>query len=152
MTGVWVISSPFGNMEVVWEDGIQSCAPVGEGQNTTTENCPSSISKILQEMLSLRHPFPMAGIPKHPLFPDLWQVVSEIPTGETRTYGELCRRLGLPSSYVRAVARALGSNRLCILVPCHRVVRKNGTIGGYKWGSELKQKILDYEKELLLGR
>ena len=75
----------------------------------------------------------------------VWQVLTEIPSGETVSYTKLAQSLGQPKA-VRAVARACASNRLAVLVPCHRVIRGSGDLAGYKWGIERKQKILEQEK------
>lgn len=75
----------------------------------------------------------------------VWSALTNIPSGETRTYLEIASEIGQPSS-VRAVANACGKNNIAVLIPCHRVVRKNGEIAGYRWGREKKQQLLDYEK------
>ena len=75
----------------------------------------------------------------------VWSALTNIPSGETKTYSEIASEIGQPSS-VRAVANACGKNNLAVLIPCHRVVRKNGAIAGYRWGREKKQQLLDYEK------
>lgn len=75
----------------------------------------------------------------------VWQVLAEIPRGETRSYGEIAERIGRPRA-ARAVARACAGNRLAVIVPCHRVVRGTGELGGYRWGVERKQRLLTQEK------
>jgi AraC family transcriptional regulator of adaptative response/methylated-DNA-[protein]-cysteine methyltransferase len=75
----------------------------------------------------------------------VWRALQAIPPGETRTYGELAASLGRPGA-ARAVARACASNRVALLVPCHRVVAGDG-VGGYRWGVERKQKLLRRERE-----
>ncbi len=64
----------------------------------------------------------------------VWQVLQKIPAGKTRTYSEVASAIGQPRA-VRAVANACASNRLAVVVPCHRVVRSNGELAGYRWGS-----------------
>lgn len=76
----------------------------------------------------------------------VWQALLEIPAGTSVTYSELAARIGSPQA-VRAVAGACASNRLAVLVPCHRVVRKDGELGGYRWGLERKRRLLAKEKE-----
>lgn len=80
--------------------------------------------------------------------PQLWEVLIAVPRGETITYGELCQRCGLSGGYARAVGHLLGQNKLALLIPCHRVVRSDGTPGEYHWGRDLKRKLLKYEQEL----
>ena len=69
-----------------------------------------------------------------------------IPKGETRTYSEIAAAIGNPSS-VRAVANACGANKMALVIPCHRVIRKNGDLGGYRWGIEIKRKLLQKESD-----
>ncbi|MCW5770835.1 MAG: methylated-DNA--[protein]-cysteine S-methyltransferase [Rhodospirillaceae bacterium] len=74
----------------------------------------------------------------------VWQALTEIPLGETRTYSELAATLGAPRAQ-RAVGRACATNPVSILVPCHRAVREDGGLGGYRWGLTRKQAILKNE-------
>jgi len=76
----------------------------------------------------------------------VWKELQTIPAGETRTYSEVAEALGMPDS-VRAVASACAKNRIAVAVPCHRVLRKSGELAGYYWGLDLKQTLLDLEKE-----
>lgn len=77
----------------------------------------------------------------------VWEALRCIPFGATRTYSELARALGRPSA-TRAVARACATNPTAIVVPCHRVVRKDGSFGGYRWGMRRKEKLLEQERRL----
>jgi AraC family transcriptional regulator of adaptative response/methylated-DNA-[protein]-cysteine methyltransferase len=74
----------------------------------------------------------------------VWQALRAIPRGETLSYSEIARRIRNPRA-VRAVAGACAANPVALLVPCHRAVRKNGSDGGYRWGSERKRALLDLE-------
>jgi AraC family transcriptional regulator of adaptative response/methylated-DNA-[protein]-cysteine methyltransferase len=74
----------------------------------------------------------------------VWQYLQSIPRGETRSYGTVAAALGRPES-ARAVAGACAANRLAVLIPCHRVIRANGDLGGYRWGLERKQRLLASE-------
>lgn len=74
----------------------------------------------------------------------VWREMQKIPYGETLSYGELARRIGLPKS-ARGVGRASGSNRIAIIVPCHRVIGSNGTLTGYGGGLDRKEKLLKLE-------
>lgn len=74
----------------------------------------------------------------------VWQVLRTIPSGSTQTYADIARRLGRPSSS-RAVAGAVAVNPIAVIVPCHRVVRSDGALGGYRWGLARKQKLLARE-------
>jgi O-6-methylguanine DNA methyltransferase len=74
----------------------------------------------------------------------VWQELQAIPFGETRTYGQVARALGQPNA-ARAVAQACAANPTALVVPCHRVVRQDGTPGGYRWGVERKKALLQRE-------
>jgi AraC family transcriptional regulator of adaptative response/methylated-DNA-[protein]-cysteine methyltransferase len=75
----------------------------------------------------------------------VWQALRDIPRGETRSYSQLARELGNPNA-TRAVARACATNRVALVVPCHRVVGASGALTGYRWGVERKKQLLDAER------
>ncbi len=75
----------------------------------------------------------------------VWSALQKIPRGNTLTYGQLARKMGLPDS-ARAVARACATNRVALFVPCHRIVGANGSPTGYRWGVERKIQILQAER------
>lgn len=75
----------------------------------------------------------------------VWDALMRIPRGQTRSYAELAAALGQPRG-ARAVASACAHNRIAILVPCHRVVRGDGSLGGYRWGVPLKQQLIERER------
>lgn len=74
----------------------------------------------------------------------VWQALREIPAGRTASYADIAERIGEPKA-VRAVAQACGANRLAIAIPCHRVVRTDGSLSGYRWGVERKRALLEKE-------
>ena len=74
----------------------------------------------------------------------VWQALREIPAGSTASYAEIAQRIGAPTS-MRAVAQACGANRLAVAIPCHRVVRSDGNLSGYRWGVERKRQLLARE-------
>ena len=76
----------------------------------------------------------------------VWQELKAIPYGETRSYGEIAAALGQPGAQ-RAVGRACASNPVALVVPCHRALRQNGELGGYRWGPAMKTKLLEREAE-----
>ncbi len=76
----------------------------------------------------------------------VWQTIRSIPSGSTATYSEIANRMGEPRA-TRAVARACAGNPTAVIVPCHRVVRKDGSLGGYRWGSDRKAALLRMEGE-----
>jgi len=75
----------------------------------------------------------------------VWQELQRIPRGRTRTYSQVARALGQPKA-VRAVARACATNPVSIVVPCHRVIREDGTLAGYRWGLSRKEQLLAQER------
>jgi AraC family transcriptional regulator of adaptative response/methylated-DNA-[protein]-cysteine methyltransferase len=75
----------------------------------------------------------------------VWEALTRIPTGTTKSYGELAAELGKPGA-ARAIGRACGSNRLALIVPCHRIVREDGSLGGWRWGVERKRALLEREE------
>jgi AraC family transcriptional regulator of adaptative response/methylated-DNA-[protein]-cysteine methyltransferase len=81
----------------------------------------------------------------------VWEELRRIPYGETRSYGEQARRLGLPPEMVRAVGRANGDNRVAIVIPCHRVIGADGKLTGYGGGLWRKRRLLDLERAVTHG-
>lgn len=75
----------------------------------------------------------------------VWQALREVPAGETVSYADIARRIGEPKA-VRAVAQACGANKIAVAIPCHRVVRKDGDLSGYRWGVERKRALLAKEE------
>jgi AraC family transcriptional regulator of adaptative response/methylated-DNA-[protein]-cysteine methyltransferase len=75
----------------------------------------------------------------------VWRQLQTIPYGSTRSYAEIARALGRPGA-ARAVARACAANRVALAIPCHRVIREDGGLGGYRWGRERKRALLEQER------
>jgi AraC family transcriptional regulator, regulatory protein of adaptative response / methylated-DNA-[protein]-cysteine methyltransferase len=76
----------------------------------------------------------------------VWKALQQIPVGSTASYADIAKLIGMPNA-VRAVAKACGANSLAVAIPCHRVIRNDGAISGYRWGAERKQSLLDREAE-----
>lgn len=76
----------------------------------------------------------------------VWQALQTIPVGETVSYADIARRIGAPKA-VRAVAGACAANVLAVAIPCHRVVRNDGALSGYRWGVERKKALLEKEAQ-----
>jgi methylated-DNA-[protein]-cysteine S-methyltransferase len=91
-------------------------------------------------------PFDLHGTPFQQ---EVWKALCDIPYGKTTTYGEVARQIGNPKA-VRAVGGAIGSNPLSIVIPCHRVIGKNGSLTGYSGGLDVKKRLLDLEGISLL--
>jgi len=90
-------------------------------------------------------PVDVAGTPFQE---SVWQALRRIPKGETRTYAQLAAEVGRPGA-VRAAGSANGANHVSLLIPCHRVIRTDGSLGGYAWGLEIKARLLQREGALL---
>jgi AraC family transcriptional regulator of adaptative response/methylated-DNA-[protein]-cysteine methyltransferase len=75
----------------------------------------------------------------------VWEYLQTIPRGETRSYSKVARDLGMPNA-TRAVARACATNPVAVAIPCHRVLRESGEMGGYRWGVDRKEKLLALEQ------
>lgn len=76
----------------------------------------------------------------------VWQVLRDTPAGETITYTEIARRIGQPKAR-RGVGQACGANPLAVVIPCHRVLRTDGSLSGYRWGVERKRALLEKESQ-----
>ena len=77
----------------------------------------------------------------------VWKALLKIPSGKVISYTTLAKYIGKPKA-VRTIATAIGKNPLCWLIPCHRVLRANGELGGYHWGLNVKRKMLTYESKI----
>lgn len=82
---------------------------------------------------------------------EVWEALRRIPYGETRTYRQVAESIGKPSA-VRAVANACAANPVAVVIPCHRVKRSDGRLGGYRWGIQRKQALLEKEEEVTSSR
>ena len=87
-------------------------------------------------------PLDLSGTPFQQL---VWNELRRIPPGETRSYAELAAAVGRPSA-TRATASACAANRIALVIPCHRVIRGDGSPSGFRWGPERKQRLLENEK------
>jgi len=101
------------------------------------------IRKLLPEIFTLRPELPL-DLKGTPFQMSIWRALLEIPAGATRSYTEVAVASGRPRA-VRAAANAVAANPVAWLVPCHRVVRKDGSLGGYHWGTACKRAMLEYE-------
>jgi AraC family transcriptional regulator of adaptative response/methylated-DNA-[protein]-cysteine methyltransferase len=106
------------------------------------EQVASQIKQLLQgSNAPLNIPLDLRGTAFQQM---VWKELRRIPAGETRSYTEVAKTIGRPKS-VRAVANACGSNPVALVVPCHRVVQKNGSLAGYRWGVKRKAALLEKE-------
>jgi AraC family transcriptional regulator of adaptative response/methylated-DNA-[protein]-cysteine methyltransferase len=118
-----------------------SCARDNEGLATIARNVVDFVagrsSEITLPVDFRATPFQLA----------VWQQLCAIPWGETRSYGEIARRLGRPDAS-RAVGAANGANPLALVIPCHRAIGADGSLTGYRWGLECKRRLITHERSL----
>lgn len=106
----------------------------------------SRVAQVIKRLDNAEAPFTLPLDLRGTAFQlQVWQALREIPTGETVSYQELAKKLGKPNA-VRAVASACGANKLAIVIPCHRVVRSDGALSGYRWGMARKAQLLQRER------
>jgi O-6-methylguanine DNA methyltransferase len=116
--------------------------PIAPGTSPLLDRAEGQLSEYLR---SARHTFDLPlESPGSPFQERVWSELRRIPYGETISYRELARRVGVPAAS-RAVGRANGSNRLAVLIPCHRVIASGGGLGGYGGGLEAKRLLLGLE-------
>ncbi|PFG09137.1 methylated-DNA--[protein]-cysteine S-methyltransferase [Marinobacter sp. LV10MA510-1] len=110
--------------------------------------CPSWLGNVKAQLTDGRNAEPLALDLRGTEFQQqVWQALRSIPSGEVISYAELARRAGRPKA-VRAAASACGANPVAVLVPCHRVLRSNGDLGGYNGGVAIKKALLAHEQTL----
>lgn len=135
------------------EHGIRALLP-GKDEAVVSKELRASFPKCTvgpdfepPELVDFAHPLPPAVVIAPvgtPFQLDVWRALSEIPRGETRTYAEIARNLGM-SAGARAVGSACAANAIAVLIPCHRAVRAGGGISGYRWGIRRKMRLLERE-------
>lgn len=134
-----------GDADAALEESLAAEYPAAEV--TRDDAAPSAlVAELVQHLSGLRPHLELPIDVQATAFQwRVWRELQAIPYGETRTYQEIAAALGLPTA-VRAVARACATNPISVVVPCHRVVRTDGGLGGYRWGLARKQQLLDQER------
>ncbi|MDZ4261104.1 MAG: methylated-DNA--[protein]-cysteine S-methyltransferase [Pseudomonadota bacterium] len=118
-------------------------AVLHEENSPLNDKITQVIDAIEQPTANLQLPLDIQGT----LFQQrVWEALQKIPAGETRNYTDIARAIGSPKA-VRAVAGACAANAIAVLIPCHRVVRSDGSLSGYRWGVERKQQLLQREAD-----
>ena len=97
-------------------------------------------------MLNIMQKINLEKLKGTPFQKKVWKAILQIPRGKTITYKELAKRIGKPRA-IRAVANAVGANPLLVIIPCHRVVRSDGSLGGYSGKGGMKTKLALLKKE-----
>ena len=116
-------------------------ATIGRDDTTTGDFARRVVSSITNEPTGLDLPLDIRATPFQLA---VWRELCAIPRGATRSYGAIAQRIGRPDA-PRAVGHANGSNPLAIVIPCHRAIGANGTLTGYRWGIEIKRRLLEAE-------
>ena len=134
--------TPFGMFTLELYDGFVTSAYFDQTSKIDykTESAQTRMSEFVRNTSSL--PLKPQGTPFQLR---VWARISKIGFGEVRSYQQVANSLGVPSA-VRAVASALSINPIAYLIPCHRIIRADGKIGGYRWTRSLKRMLLNYEK------
>ena len=116
-----------------------------------TETMPGWMVNVENALLNPAHPFTGPYDLRGTEFQQaVWQALLTIPAGQTRSYREIAEQIGRPKA-VRAVGSACGANPISVLIPCHRVIRSDGSYQGYHWGVEMKTRLLNQEAGLDLS-
>lgn len=141
--------SPIGWLQIVGtNEGIERIDVVerGEDQNEkVAEPLMQSLEELEQYFQKKRTSFSMPlKLVGTPFQLRVWEALQTIPYGQTVSYADIAKQIGQPKA-VRAVGNAVGNNPVTIIVPCHRVVRTGGKLGGYAWGVEMKTWLLKHE-------
>ncbi|MFH0821127.1 MAG: methylated-DNA--[protein]-cysteine S-methyltransferase [Pseudomonadota bacterium] len=125
------------------EFGEESSIPRSAASNPILDKLTEELERYFSgEPVKFTVPLDLAGA--GPFRLRVWRVLQEIPYGEVRSYGWVAAAAGVPKA-ARAVGGANGSNPIPIVIPCHRVVRSDGSLGGYSSGIEIKRKLLELE-------
>lgn len=112
-----------------------------------TDDMPDVLAAVVQLIETPGTPINMTLDPRGTAFQRrVWQALRDIPPGKTMSYAEVARRIGAPGS-ARPVAQACAANPLAVAIPCHRVVRNDGGLSGYRWGANRKRELLAREKK-----
>ena len=117
-----------------------------EAEPTAGDPLPAWLDALVSH---LDHDVPLPPLPivtaGTPFQQRVWEALRQVPAGSTTTYRALAEAIGQPGA-VRAVGSACGANRVAVLIPCHRAVRTDGGLGGFRWGLERKRALLDRER------
>lgn len=141
-TGLCAVT--FGSLESELEDDLAARFPASDRKRDEAE-LGSIVKQILGQMTE--HPVALElplDVRATVFQRRVWEALRSIPRGQTRTYSQIAEEIGQPTA-VRAVARACATNPVALVVPCHRVIGRDGTLTGYRWGVERKKKLLELE-------
>ena len=153
-----IIDTSLGTMMVAATDKGVCCLSFNEGEDALRNRFPKAdlqqggaafkklFAKVVAQVETPDRPHNIPLDVQGTVFQEaVWQELRKIPEGETRSYADIAAAIGKPKA-VRAVGSANGANHVAVLIPCHRVVRSDGTLGGYAYGLEIKQRLLKKER------
>lgn len=146
---VIAVATPRGLAAVrIGDERVLVCEIVDEFPHATLQRDDAAMADVMTALTALtrgqRAPDLPIDVHGTAFQARVWSALQEIPAGQTRTYTEVAEAIGRPSS-VRAVARACATNRVALAIPCHRVVRSDGSLAGYRWGLAVKSSLLESE-------
>lgn len=132
-----------------WKSFTHNCGmPLLPGRTPSIDSIEKELGLYFESRLgTFKTPVTFLGTPFQC---SVWNALKKIPRGQTRSYAEISEAIGNPNAY-RAVARANAANRLAIIIPCHRVIYADGSLGGYAGGVERKRQLLAYEKQAVIS-
>lgn len=148
-------NSPFGTCWLVFDQETLHAITFALSEEQAKEEISPSFGKYslqedaqqakkLGDAIFIHHKLPQIKVKGTDFQKDVWKELLKIPRGETRTYADIARAVGRPKAF-RAVGSAVGQNPIAYLIPCHRVIRTDGGLGGYHWGIDFKIKMLKAE-------
>ena len=139
---------PFGTVHIVSDGSAITRLYTGAAEETVSCAVIDTCIRQLDEYIAgSRREFDLPAAPKGTDFQrSVWAALRTIPCGQTRTYGEIAAQLGRPKA-ARAVGGACNKNPILLLIPCHRVVGSDGSLTGFAAGLEVKQQLLELERE-----
>jgi O-6-methylguanine DNA methyltransferase len=146
------LNSPFGELiATVSDDEIQSLEFVDDQTDRSSYQKLSGYRDPSKAVETAFRDWMREGLVNIGLAPEgtvfqksVWTALQTIPVGELRCYEWIAQSIGHPTA-VRAVANAIASNPISLLIPCHRVIRKSGALGRYRWGAERKRALIEWE-------
>lgn len=142
--------TPFGELYLVIDNqGLRQCSftPLNQALTTQISQSDSDLINAIIDAVGKDRPTPLALAPSGtPFQQQVWLALQQIPYGKTCDYQYIADTIGRPKS-VRAVANAIGKNPIGWFIPCHRVIQRNGKLGGFGWGIELKKQLLKAEQQ-----
>ena len=142
------IETPIGPLTLQADEAAVTAIRFGaDGAQDASPLLDAAEAQLREYFAGTRRTFDLPLAPRGTAFQQqVWQALREIPSGQTASYRDIAERIGKPQA-VRAVAGACAANKLAVIIPCHRVVRNDGAISGYRWGVERKRQLLEIEAE-----